>query len=124
MRKIHIILVTGFLCTLSCQQPLNSPYRTNSSNANEYYSSFFEQPKTLDPARSYSADEYRFICQIYEPPLQYHYLKRPYQLEPLTAREIPQPRYYDTNGILLPPNPPADKVRRVVYEITIKKGIW
>lgn len=38
---------------------------------------------------AYSANEYVFIAQIYEPPLQYHFLKRPYRLVPLTARTLP-----------------------------------
>ena len=33
--------------------------------------------------------EYAIIGQIYEPPYQYHYLKRPYTLEPLTATGMP-----------------------------------
>jgi len=108
---------------VSCNPPLNNPYPATERNANNYYSTFNAQPKTLDPASAYSSDEYRFIQQIYEPPLQYHYLKRPYQLEPLTATAIPQPQYYDTKGTLLSSNPPAETVHRVLYEITIKKGI-
>ena len=30
------------------------------------------------------------IGQIYEPPLQYNYLKRPYELEPLTLTQMPR----------------------------------
>ena len=108
---------------VSCNPPLNNPYPATDRNKNNYYSTFYAQPKTLDPARAYSSDEYCFIQQIYEPPLQYHYLKRPYQLEPLTATAIPQPRYYDTKGDPLPANPPAEAVHRVLYEITIQKGI-
>lgn len=109
---------------LGCQSPLNSPYRALESGNNVYYSTFYAQPKTLDPVRAYSSDEYNLICQIYEPPLQYHYLKRPYELVPLTVREIPQPHYFDKDGSLLPSNPPAEKVHRVIYEIRINKGIF
>jgi len=56
------------------------------AHANVLYSAFRERPKHLDPARSYSSNEYEFIAQIYEPPFQYHYLKRPFTLEPLTAQ--------------------------------------
>jgi oligopeptide transport system substrate-binding protein len=48
--------------------------------------------------RSYSANEYAFIAQIYEPPLQYHFLKRPYTLVPLTAEAVPVPTYLDAEG--------------------------
>ena len=55
-----------------------------------------------------------FTGQIYEPPLQYHFLKRPYQLEPLTAAEMPRVSYHDgyseyeiriRPGILYQPHP-------------------
>ena len=52
----------------------------------------------MDPARSYSSDEYAILGQIYEPPLQYHYLKRPYQLEPLTAESMPEIRFFNSKG--------------------------
>ena len=81
------------------------------------------EPKHFDPAISYSSEEYRFIQQIYEPPLQYHYLKRPYELIPLTAEAIPQPRYFDANGQQLPPHAPAASVARAVYEVRIHPGI-
>lgn len=122
VKNIYIMLMSISLM-LGCQPPLNSPYRTSESGQNIYYKTFQAQPKTLDPARAYSSDEYSLICQIYEPPLQYHYLKRPYELIPLTATEIPRPRYFDENGNPLPSNPPAEEVHRVIYEIKIKKGI-
>ena len=57
---------------------------------NFLFSSFQERPKHLDPAKSYSSNEYTFLAQIYEPLLQYHYLKRPYELIPLTAEQMPK----------------------------------
>ena len=71
----------------------NNPYPASDANKNISYSSFADRPKHLDPARSYSSDEYRFIAQIYEPPLQYHYLRRPYELVPLTVEKVPKPDY-------------------------------
>jgi ABC-type oligopeptide transport system substrate-binding subunit len=72
---------------------------------------------------SYSSDEYKFIQQIYEPPLQYHYLKRPYKLIPLTAEAVPAPRYFNIDGELLPSDAPAASVARAVYEVQIRPGI-
>jgi hypothetical protein len=60
--------------------PWNSPYPPSQSHQNIYYDAFEERPKHLDPVSSYSANEYVFLGQIYEPPLQYHFLKRPYEL--------------------------------------------
>ncbi len=76
----------------------NNPYPASDERANTLYSFFRERPKTLDPARSYSSNEYEIIAQIYEPPFQYHYLKRPYTLIPLTATVVPKPLYYDKRG--------------------------
>jgi ABC-type transport system substrate-binding protein len=53
------------------------------------YGAMLGSPKTLDPARSYTAEENEILAQIDEPILQYHYLKRPYQLELLTAATMP-----------------------------------
>src|SRR6185436_3524556 len=77
---------------------------------NVIYSVFSERPKHLDPAQSYASDEATFTRQIYEPPLQYHYLKRPYELIPLTATEIPKAREVEGGKF-------------TVYEIRLKPGI-
>jgi ABC-type oligopeptide transport system substrate-binding subunit len=69
-------------------------------------------PKHFDPAQSYSSDEGTFICQIYEPVIQYHFLKRPYELEPLTAIGVPEPTYAEKGDPF-----------RAVYEIKLKKAI-
>lgn len=62
------------------------------------YTSFSERPKHLDPAVAYSANEYGLIGQIYEPPLQYHYLVTPYRLQPLTLKSMPRVSYLDSSG--------------------------
>ncbi|MGD2112639.1 MAG: peptide ABC transporter substrate-binding protein, partial [Gammaproteobacteria bacterium] len=67
------------LLLLACDgQPWNRPYPAEDAASNILYSSFQERPNHLDPAQSYSSNEVTFTGQIYEPPLQYHYLKRPY----------------------------------------------
>ena len=76
----------------------NNPYPNGEKASSVIYSSFSERPKHLDPVRSYSSNEYQFIAQIYEPPLQYHYLARPYKLIPLTATQLPRVRYLDAAG--------------------------
>ena len=104
-------------------QPWNSPYPPEQAGANILYSSFAERPKHLDPAQSYSSNEIVFTGQIYEPPLQYHFLKRPYQLEPLTVTEVPEPFYLDADGQRLGKDAPADSIAFSVYDIEIKPGI-
>lgn len=55
-------------------------------------------PKHLDPATSYASDESLFIDQIYEPPMGYHFLKRPYELIPLAVESFPEIAFLDANG--------------------------
>lgn len=102
---------------------LNNPYPESEARANIIYSFFSERPKHLDPARSYSSDEYTFIAQIYEPPLQYHFLKRPYQLIPLMLRAMPSVTYHDEAGNMLPANVPMEEIAFSEYEFRIESGI-
>lgn len=104
--------------------PWNDPYPASERGQNIRYAAFSERPKHLDPARAYSSNEIEFIAQIYEPPLQYHYLKRPYELVPLTAVEVPRPRYVDAAGRLLPPDAPAQRIAFSIYDIRIRPGIF
>ena len=105
------------------EQPMNDPYVADQAAHTIFYGAFAERPKHLDPASSYSESEAQFTGQIYEPALQYHFLKRPYQLVPLTATSLPEPRYYDKDGAPLPSDGPAEVVAEAVYRITLKSGI-
>jgi len=101
----------------------NNPYPPSAENGNILYSAFAERPKHLDPVQSYSSNEILFTAQIYEPPLQYHYLKRPYKLIPLSASEMPVAQYFNSNGERLPEGVDNEKISYTVYEISIKHGI-
>ncbi|MDP2111928.1 MAG: ABC transporter substrate-binding protein [Thiobacillus sp.] len=121
-----ILLGTGLLglgLMAGCSDSWNNPYPGSQADANVLYSAFSERPKHLDPARSYSSNEVEFTGQIYEPPLQYHFLKRPYTLVPLTAEAVPRPRYFDAAGKALPDDAPAASIAESVYEISIRPGI-
>jgi oligopeptide transport system substrate-binding protein len=106
-----------------CSGPWNDPYPVQEEGKNILYSSFSERPKHLDPVQSYAENEAVFTAQIYMPPLQYHYLKRPYELTTLAATEVPQPAYYDASDRRLPDSAAGDKVAYSVYEIHIRPGI-
>ena len=107
----------------ACSSEQNDPYPASERGENILYSAFTERPKHLDPVQSYSEDEATFTAQIYEPPLQYHYLKRPYTLIPATAEAVPEPRYFDAAGRKLPVNAPASQIAFSDYEIRIRPGI-
>ena len=46
--------------------------------------------ESLDPAKAYSDDSLFVSAQVLEPLYQYHYLKRPYEIQPLLADGMPQ----------------------------------
>jgi ABC-type transport system substrate-binding protein len=106
---VRIVLIL-LLFLSGCGEVWNDPYPASERGRNILYSAFTERPKHLDPVQSYTTDESQFIRQILEPPLQYHYLKRPYELVPLTAVEVPKPREIDGGKF-------------TVYEIRIRPGI-
>jgi len=120
---MRALLIFPLLFISACGQQVNSPYPAADTGKSIVYSAFSERPKHLDPARSYSENEYVFLGNIYEPPLQYHYLKRPYQLEPQTAVAMPRVRYFDAKGHELPANAEVSKIVVSEYEIRIKPGI-
>jgi oligopeptide transport system substrate-binding protein len=115
----YLVLFTALLTGCS-DAPWNNPYPAE-QKGNVLFTSFSERPKHLDPARAYSSDEYAILGQIYEPPLQYHYLKRPYQLEPLTAEQMPQVHFFDANDQEV--DQFSGKIAYSEYLISIRKGI-
>lgn len=104
--------------------PWNDPYPYEAKDANARFAAFTERPKHLDPARSYSEPEWAITGQIYESPLQYNYLKRPYTLEPLTATDLPKVYYYNVQNERVDENTPAEDVAYSEYWIYLKPGIY
>ncbi len=98
MKYFVKILTIILISTLLEAEVWNSPYCNIDTKKEILFSSFSIPPKHLDPVISYSSNEWEIISQIYEPPLQYNYLKRPYTLEPLTLKAMPEIIYLDKNG--------------------------
>jgi ABC-type transport system substrate-binding protein len=120
--KFKIVTVGIFIFISGCDSQLNNPYSDNDTIQSVLYESFSERPKHLDPVAAYSSNEYAIIGQVYEPPLQYHYLKRPYELTPLSAEKMPTVRYLDKNGDVL--NSPKDsEIAFTDYIIDIKQNV-
>ncbi len=123
--KLSCLFIVSLFLNACSEQPLNNPYPKSVDNQQAtLYSSFSERPRHLDPAKSYSSNEYAFIGQIYEPPFQYYFLKRPYQLEPLTAKSMPEIHYYDEQGKRLTDNAEAKDVAYSDYIIQLKSNIY
>ena len=118
------MLILALLPLLAgCGSAWNDPYPATEMEGNILYSAFIERPKHLDPVQSYSEDEAVFTAQIYEPPLQYHYLKRPYTVMPATAVAVPKPVYLDAAGKPLPENASPPRIAYSDYVIAIRPGI-
>jgi ABC-type transport system substrate-binding protein len=69
----------------------NSPYPDADAGVAVRYRAQASVPKTLDPAVSYDASTHQILVNLYEPPLEYHYLERPYQLIPGIVARVPEP---------------------------------
>lgn len=122
-RAVAISGLAGLVGLAGCGQGINDPYPASEQQANILYSAFTQRPKHLDPVQSYSEDEALFLYQIVEPPLQYHYLKRPYTLIPATLMAMPKVTLTDAQGHALPATTAPDKVAFTTYELQLKPGI-
>jgi len=99
----------------------NNPHDSDKIKTNTLFSSFSVPLKRLDPVQSYNAVEWAIIGQIYEPPLQYNYLKRPYELEPLTLTQMPEIRYLDKENREVDED--ANNLMYSEYRLTLREDI-
>ncbi|MCK5725911.1 MAG: ABC transporter substrate-binding protein [Thiotrichaceae bacterium] len=98
MKQLLLSLLLLLLANTLSAGVWNSPHNTDQPSENILFTSFSSPVKHLDPVISYNSAEWGIIGQIYEPPLQYNYLKRPYVLEPATLTAMPEVHYLDKNG--------------------------
>ncbi len=122
-RQPFLLFIFVLICGGCSEPPWNNPYPADEDQASILYDHFSERPKHLDPVRSYASNEYQFLGQIYEPPLQYHFLKRPYELTTLAAAEMPTVTFLDTDGNELDKSADPDQIAWSIYRIMIKPGI-
>ncbi len=123
LQAVSVPLVAVLVLTGCGKPPWNNPYPESQAGEKVLFGAFSERPKHLDPVRSYSANEYAFIAQIYEPPLQYHFLKRPYTLVPITAEAVPHPTHLDAQGNPVPADADPKHIAVSEYLIRIRPGI-
>jgi oligopeptide transport system substrate-binding protein len=97
-RCARTLLFPVLLAVTGCgEPPWNNPHPPAPDGQVTYQSAMGPNlPKHLDPALSYASDESLFIMQLYEPPLDYHFLKRPYELIPGALASMPLVSYLDT----------------------------
>lgn len=68
----------------------NNPYPNENSDRKILYKSYREAPRTLDPAVAYTTNAHAITGEVYDTLLEYHYLKRPFELIPALAAALPQ----------------------------------
>ncbi|WP_035383503.1 ABC transporter substrate-binding protein [Ferriphaselus sp. R-1] len=101
----------------------NDPYPATDAGKSILYTAFSGRPKHFDPVQAYSQNEFAVIEQIYYPPLQYHFFKRPYELIPQAAQEMPLVTYLDAQLHRLPDEVAASQVAYTTYEIHLRDGL-
>lgn len=119
----YLLMLSLIVLVAACTNPWNNPYPAADAKKNILYGAFAERPKHLDPVQSYSSNEILLTAQIYQTPLQYHYLKRPYELIPFAAAKMPEIQYFDHAGARLGENADPAQIAYTIYEITIRPGI-
>ena len=112
----------------------NNPHRNEDIIGNNILSAYGTPLKYVDSVKSYYSYEAVIIDQVYECLFQYHYLKRPYELIPSLAEEVPVPRvknvtikepysprrFDKNNNEILKPR----TINAISYTIKIKKNIY
>ncbi|MFO7899192.1 MAG: ABC transporter substrate-binding protein [Planctomycetota bacterium] len=73
----------------------NNPYPPEGDKV-VLHGGLHEDPKSLDPVTASDVTSNAIICQIYDSLYQYHYLKRPYEVEPSLAAAMPT---YSDDGL-------------------------
>ncbi|MBU1078061.1 MAG: LysM peptidoglycan-binding domain-containing protein [Spirochaetes bacterium] len=130
-RSKFLLILILLILFHSCS---NNPYKKEDIAGPILLSAYSSELKYVDPVKSYYSYEATVIDQIYESLFQYHYLKRPYQLIPCLAEEVPEPVVKDV--MIKEPYQPRrfdrDKneifqkrtIQAISYTIRIKKDIY
>lgn len=80
---MRLLLLLFFLILTSCS-------KDKVAYENVFNLSLSGEVSTLDPANSYDTISATVVYQCYEQLFQYHYLKRPYSIQPLLAESLPK----------------------------------
>jgi oligopeptide transport system substrate-binding protein len=89
--SVRLTFVASLFAALLIAGCTNDPYPAADRDRKIVYSSFSEAPKTLDPAVSYDEAAHVVTGNVFDTLLEYHYLKRPYELMPGLAEAVPKP---------------------------------
>ena len=82
MKKLFTLFLV-LLAISSCTK------KRNRQDPNTLNIALFGRFSSIDPADSYDTVTAQIVYQVYETLYEYHYLKRPYTLQPLIADGMP-----------------------------------
>ena len=123
MRLHRVTLAAVSMVLLASCSVSNEPVPEALLKENTFFTSYQETPKYLDSTSSYSNNETPWTYAVYEPPLKYHYLKRPYELIPRTLTQMPEITYFDKAGKKLPASAASEKIAQTVFRLNVQPGI-
>jgi ABC-type transport system substrate-binding protein len=86
---LRTVALAGLASLAACS---NDPYPAADQDRKILYTTYSEAPKTLDPAVAYTTSAHAITGNVYDSLLEYHYLKRPYELIPGLAVAVPHAR--------------------------------
>jgi len=96
---VRLRSITAIGLALAVAGCSNDPYLASDRNQKILYSSFSEAPKTLDPAVAYTTASHIITGNVYDTLLEYHFLKRPYELMPALAESVPAAVPHPDGGV-------------------------
>jgi oligopeptide transport system substrate-binding protein len=88
--RVRLQVIKGLIAVLALAGCSNNPYPSSDRTQKILYSTFSEAPKTLDPAVAYTTASHIITGNVYDTLLEYHFLKRPYELMPALAERVPE----------------------------------
>ncbi len=119
---LGVLLASAWLTACS-DEVWNDPNPPNPPGVITYQSMMSPAPpKHLDPALSYSTDEALFVGQIYESPMGYHFLRRPYDLIPLGVESYPETTFLNAQGE--PVDPAEEEPAFTRYTLTVPEDAY
>jgi len=87
---VRLTIVAGLCGLLLGAGCTNDPYPAADRDKKVLYTSFSSEPKTLDPAVAYAVTDHVVTGSVFDTLLEYHYLRRPYELIPGLAESVPK----------------------------------
>jgi ABC-type transport system substrate-binding protein len=88
--RINTILTISLICLLGACIKKKKSESASPNSVKIFYHLREAEAKSLDPMQQFDEMSHQLVSNLYDTLLQYHYLKRPYELEPGLLTQMPQ----------------------------------